>query len=146
MSNVGSAAVWMAAVLLVTFCVLVAASVWLKGSGAFLATVLTLFAMFGVLAVDTVSKESGIVLALSLFMYFLLTGMFFYVVGGRYLTQTSVHDLTYQSHSALVGFIEDNDISSPLARVLRVLGPALLVGVLVIGVVAFWAKSSGVVT
>jgi hypothetical protein len=62
------------------------------------------------------------------------------------IAETSVHDLTYQSHSALVGFIEDNAISSPLARVLRVLGPALLVGVLVIGVVAFWAKSSGVVT
>lgn len=146
MSNVGSTAVWIAAVLLVAFCVLVYVSAWLKGAGAFLITVGALFATFGVLAIEAISTEKGVLLALSLFAYVLLSGMFFYFVGGRYLTQTPVQDLTYQSHTALVRFIEENSIASPLAALLRVLGPILLVGMLLFAIVALWAKSNGSVT
>ena len=146
MSDMGSSFVWIAAVPFVGFCALMYFSAWLRGPFGFAATVAALVATFGVLAALALRTESGLALALSIGMYFLVAGGFFYVVGGRYLTQTEFGDLTYQSHSTLVRFLDENGITSPLAALLRVLGPGLFAALVLFVVVVAWAKLNGAIT
>ena len=132
-------------VFLAVFLVLVWTSAWLKGLGWFVATLGALAAAIVSLELTSHATESALDLWIRLGALTLLFGFFFYFLGARYITGTSVRDMTYQSHGALTRFIDENRLSSPLATVLRVLGPLLLgVATIYAGFLA-WAKFSGVI-
>jgi hypothetical protein len=140
-----SATVWVGALLISVFLGLVYASVWLKGTAWFTTTMSTLGAAFGVLSLEPIGTESDTSRILSIIGMAIAFAFMFYVIGGRYITKTSIRDMTYQSHEDLVEYIEHNRLSSPLARVLRLLGPSLLVVIVAFACIAFCAKYAGLV-
>ena len=135
---------WIGAALFLVFFLLVITSSWLRGSIWFRVIIGSLAASLLAFAPRAWSSASNWeTLQLSLFGLALFL-VFFYVVSGRYLTQTDITDLKYQSYEALSRFISDAKILSPLARVVRWLMPMCGV-VLALLVLASFFGTAGVV-
>jgi len=146
MSTSGSLGPWIGVALLGAFVVLMLLSAWLRGVGAFVLMVFCLVAGFGALTFEALQTQQGVLLSTTLLLYAGVSGGLFYIVGGRYLTQTPWSDLTYQSRDALIRYIRENEVESPLATVLRLLGPALMVLLGFAVVVGVLATKMGVAT
>lgn len=139
----GSAENLLVAAFITVFLLLAWTSAWLSGRAWFIATVGALAGGLSCAAIPIIVGEVGLNRWLGLgglLMSFLVA---FYFVGMRYITQTRVRDMTYHSHEALVQFIDENGLASPFARIMRRMGPALLVFFLLFGVIAAWGKITG---
>lgn len=131
------------ALLMIIAIVLVWVSAWLKGRTWFLATVGIMAASVIVLERSGTEPQSDIYLwatRMGLVLFFLV---FCYVVAGRYLTGTSIQDLTYNSHHALVKYIDDSGDISLFARVIRMAGPLLFIIGVAFAAFLVWAKFTG---
>ena len=125
------------------FLVLVCTSSWLKGRTWFIATVVVLAASLVAVEWDSQPAASQIEFWLTFGWLVFVFLCVFYVIGGRYLTNTEAMDITYQSHDALVRFIEESGDSSLFARIMRRMGPMLFALLLLLGAIVVWAKISG---
>lgn len=112
-------------------------SSWLKGRAWFVATVVSLAT--SLVSLEWNSQRTAWDTALIVFVFF----GFFYFIGIRYITQTSVLDMTFHSHDALVRFIDESGDTSVFALVMRKMGPVLFASLLIFGAVAAWAKYTG---
>lgn len=144
MENMASAYVWISIAFFLAFLVLTYVSCWLYGLRWFVLTVATLACTFTALAAEVVATTSGIKLWLTIAILTWVFGAIFYLITIRYLTHTKLLDITYQSHEALRKFIDERGIASPLATVIRVLGPILLAGIVILGGLGVLAKNNGV--
>ena len=124
---------------------LVWTSSWLKGRAWFVATVLVLASSLVALEWDSPQPTSTLDLWLTRGGLSFVFLSFFYLIGGRFITATAVTDMTYQSHEALSRFIDASGDNSLFARILRNMGPALFVALLLFGVVVVLAKFTGAV-
>jgi hypothetical protein len=115
---------------------LVYTSAWLHGTAWFVAILASLAVFVTLLCASALANESGLRLWAGLLGAAILYGGFFFVIASRYITRTRAMDLTYQSHGALVQYISNNRLDTPLARLLRVLGPILMAAMVVLTVVA----------
>ena len=130
-------------VFFLVFILLVLASAWLWGRGWF---IVTLAALGGALVSSEVGgKEAPLDVhrLLEIGGLLLLFLVFSYFVGSRHLTKTKWSDMTYQSHAALVRYLNESRLTSPFATAMRAMGPVLLVLVLLYAGVAAWAKLTG---
>ena len=139
-----STTVWIGVALFLAFLALAYPSAWLYGPRWFLLTIGTLAGSFAALGVDALGAQAGPSGWFAVAILGWVFAFFFYLIGARYLTQTKLLDLTYQSHPALLQYISERKITSTLAPALRALGPALAIAMLVIVVLGLWAKSKGV--
>ena len=125
------------------FIFLVWASAWLWGRIWF---AITMASLAGVLVASEfvgIGAQSEVKRLFSLSGLALFFVMAFYFLGSRYITRTRLSDLTYQSHEALVRYIDDNQLSSPFARLMRRMGPVLLTLALIYAGFAAWAMFTG---
>lgn len=130
-------------VLLATSFAMTAASAWLKGRAWFIAILVTsgvglLLLNLGIAAPDN-EFERWLGMGGTLLIY----AVFCYVIAARHLTRTRVMDITYQSHEAVVRFIDECGDTSFFANTMRRAGPVLLVAMVAFAAVAIWAKSAG---
>jgi hypothetical protein len=123
---------WIALLSLTVFLGLTYSSAWLRGSSWYLATVFSMGVFLVAMSANALRAESGLRLWAGALGMLMLFGLFFYWVSARHITQTRMLDLTYHSHDAVVRYITERQLSSPLARLLRVLGPVLLATVIVL--------------
>jgi hypothetical protein len=126
------------AALMAIWLALVWTSSWLKGRAWFVATIIILAA--SLVSLEWNSQRTAWDIALLVFVFF----GFFYFIGMRYTTQTSVFDMTIHSHDALVRFIDEIGDKSVFALVMRKMGPVLFASLLIFGAVAALAKYTGV--
>ena len=127
---------WILVASTIAFLGLVYSSAWLRGAGWFLATVLSIAVAIATISGGPLVRESGIRFWAGALGALMLFGFFFYWVSARYITRTRMLDLTYGSHDALMRYIDERQLQTPLARALRVLGPVLLAAVAVLTVLA----------
>ena len=140
-----SVTTWLVVGSLVASLALMYSSAWLHGTGWFAATILSMGVFFGLLCGATLAGASGFRLWVGAFGALLLFGLFFYIISARHVTRTRLMDLTYQSHDAVTRYISEKQIHTPLARVVRVLGPALLaaMGLLTLLALAYYFGLTG---
>ena len=89
-----------------------------------------------------VSAKAGLILLLLIWLFCFV----FYVIGSRYVTQTRLLDLTYNSRIALERYLNQHHVRSPLTRALRVTPLVLVLGLALIVGLGYWAKSEGMIT
>ena len=141
--NQASALVWMAVAFFFAFCGLIYTSSWLRGSRWFLATMLCLVGSFGSLIAEELKDGLSVKAGLALLFFAWMFGFLFYMLGARNITRTRLLDLTYNSHPALLAFLKEHQVSSPLASTLRAMPIILVTGLVVLVGLGFWAKSKG---
>ena len=133
------------AALFMAFVVMAWTSLWLRGRLWFGAMMATLGAGLVILEWDVDRLTFGVKSWLEVVGLILFYALACYFVAGRYLTSTSVGDLTFQSHDALAKFIDENGETSLLSRIMRRAGPWLFAAFLIFAGFVAWAKYSGAI-
>jgi hypothetical protein len=127
---------WLLVVSTVAFLGLAYSSAWLRGAGWYLATVPSIAVAIATISGGPLVRVSGIRFWAGALGALMLFGFFFYWVSARHITRTRMLDPTYGSHDALMRYIDERTLQTPLARTLRVLGPTLFFVVLALTVLA----------
>lgn len=143
MENIANTYVWIGVVFFLVFLALAYGSCWLNGMRWFVLTISALACAVTAFAVEVVTTTAGTQQWLLIFIFTWTFCAVFYVIAIRYVTHTKLLDITYQSHEALGKFITEHSIVSPLATVIRLLGPILLAGIVAVGGYGVWAKHNG---
>jgi len=146
MTMTASAPVLIGVAFYFVFLALIYSSAWLHGQRWFVVTILSWAGTIAAFYVDHMPTKVGTSFWLSLLIVSWLFFVVFYLVAGKYLTQTKLLDLKYQSHPALLQYITENQIHSPLASLLRALGPALFVAIFLLFGLGYWLQSKGAVS
>ncbi len=129
----------------VAFVLLAWSSAWLKGRAWFGATIGSLAAALLSLEASPPLGKPGIEGWLELGGLALMFCGLTYVIAGRYITGTTVLDITYQSHQALVAYLNEKQDKSLVALIMRRAGPLLMLALIIYGLVIAWAKFTGAV-
>jgi predicted neutral ceramidase superfamily lipid hydrolase len=123
--------IWIAVSCFVAFFGLIYTSSWLRGSRWFSATMLCLAGAFTLLVVEELRGGLTVKAGLLLLFFAWVFAFLFYVLGAHHVTRTRLLDLTYNSHPALVEFLQQNQVSSPLASTLRAMPIVLVTGLVI---------------
>jgi hypothetical protein len=121
---------------LASFMALAYSSAWLRGTAWFAATIVAMGAFIATVCGAALVGESGIRLWTGALGALVIFGFFFYWIASRHITRTRLLDLGYHSHDAVVRYIAEKQLRTPLARTLHTLGPVLLVAVALLTVLA----------
>ena len=123
---------WLAVLSLTSWMALAYSSAWLRGTGWFVATIVSMGVFISSLCGAALVGESGIRLWTGVLGALMIFGFFFYWIASRHITRTRLLDPAYHSHQAVVRYIVDQQLRTPLARTLQALWPVLLVAVVLL--------------
>lgn len=146
MTMTASAPVLIGVAFFFVFLALIYSSAWLYGQSWFVATILSWACTIAAFYLDLMPTKVGASFWVSLLIASWFFLVVFYLLAGKYLTQTKLLDLKYQSHPALLQYITEHQIHSPLASILRPLGPVLFFAIFFLFGLGYWLQSRGAVS